>query len=127
MAHPTLPAQPTGSSDGLLGGPLQSAWLPVPTQARVLLAAAKNLGSLRGRTSAPPLWQRTGFCSPSDVCRSAMDGRKRGSDFGIRTYFDMFQKMEDTFKFCVECKKLPDALPDPKSLRRCKRYGGEMV
>uniref|UniRef100_A0A8D0FAI2 MYND-type domain-containing protein n=1 Tax=Strix occidentalis caurina TaxID=311401 RepID=A0A8D0FAI2_STROC len=42
-------------------------------------------------------------------------------DFGIRTYFDMFQKMEDTFKFCAECKKLPDALPDPKSLRRCKR------
>lgn len=56
-----------------------------------------------------------------------MDGRKSGSDFGIRTYFDMFQKMEDTFKFCVECKKLPNALPDPKSLRRCKRYGGEMV
>ncbi|XP_032053305.1 putative protein MSS51 homolog, mitochondrial [Aythya fuligula] len=53
--------------------------------------------------------------------KSAMDGRKRGSDFGIRTYFDMFQKMEDTFKFCAECKKLPDALPDPKSLRRCKR------
>uniref|UniRef100_A0A8B9GBK3 MSS51 mitochondrial translational activator n=1 Tax=Amazona collaria TaxID=241587 RepID=A0A8B9GBK3_9PSIT len=42
-------------------------------------------------------------------------------DFGIRTYFEMFQKMEDTFKFCAECKKLPDALPDPKSLRRCKR------
>lgn len=52
-----------------------------------------------------------------------MDGRKSGSDFGIRTYFDMFQKMEDTFKFCAECKKLPNALPDPKSLRRCKRYG----
>ncbi|KFO71235.1 hypothetical protein N303_04394, partial [Cuculus canorus] len=53
--------------------------------------------------------------------RSAMDGRKSGSDFGIRTYFEMFQKMEDTFKFCAECRKLPDALPDPKSLRRCKR------
>ncbi|XP_009866850.1 PREDICTED: putative protein MSS51 homolog, mitochondrial, partial [Apaloderma vittatum] len=45
--------------------------------------------------------------------KSAMDGRKTSNDFGIRTYFDMFQKMEDTFKFCVECKKLPDALPDP--------------
>lgn len=54
-----------------------------------------------------------------------MDGRKSGSDFGIRTYFDMFQKMEDTFKFCAECKKLPSALPDPKSLRRCKRYAWE--
>lgn len=61
---------------------------------------------------------------PAGLCRSAMDGRKSGSDFGIRTYFDMFQKMEDTFKFCAECKKLPDALPDPKSLRRCKRYEG---
>ncbi|XP_057263947.1 putative protein MSS51 homolog, mitochondrial isoform X2 [Pezoporus wallicus] len=53
--------------------------------------------------------------------KSAMDGRKSGSDFGIRTYFEMFQKMEDTFKFCAECRKLPSALPDPKSLRRCKR------
>ncbi|TFK07447.1 armadillo repeat-containing protein 6 [Platysternon megacephalum] len=56
-----------------------------------------------------------------DEYRSAMDGKKLGMDFGIRTYFDMFQKMEDTFKFCAECKKLPDALPDPRSLRRCKR------
>ncbi|XP_071617222.1 putative protein MSS51 homolog, mitochondrial [Heliangelus exortis] len=53
--------------------------------------------------------------------KSAMDGRKSSRDFGIRSYFDMFQKMEDTFKFCAECKKLPDALPDPNSLRRCKR------
>ncbi|XP_009886824.1 PREDICTED: putative protein MSS51 homolog, mitochondrial [Charadrius vociferus] len=61
--------------------------------------------------------------------KSAMDGRKSSSDFGIRTYFDMFQKMEDTFKFCAECRKLPDALPDPKSLRRCKRYraGGGLM
>lgn len=51
-----------------------------------------------------------------------MDGKKGSADFGIRTYFDMFKKMEDTFKFCVECKKLPDALPDSKNLRRCKRY-----
>uniref|UniRef100_A0A8C0G9U8 MYND-type domain-containing protein n=1 Tax=Chelonoidis abingdonii TaxID=106734 RepID=A0A8C0G9U8_CHEAB len=56
-----------------------------------------------------------------DEYKSAMDGKKLGMDFGIRTYFDMFQKMEDTFKFCAECKKLPDALPDPRSLRRCKR------
>lgn len=127
MAHPTLPAQPMRSSDGLLGGLLQGAWLSVPTQGRMLLAGVKNLGSLRERMSAPPMWQWAGFYSPSDICRSAMDGRKSGSDFGIRTYFDKFQKMEDTFKFCVECKKLPDALPDPKSLRRCKRYDGEMV
>ncbi|XP_053131745.1 putative protein MSS51 homolog, mitochondrial [Hemicordylus capensis] len=56
-----------------------------------------------------------------DEYRSAMEGTKVGADFGIRSYFEMFQKMEDTFKFCVECKKLPESLPDPKSLRRCKR------
>eukprot|EP00062_Callorhinchus_milii_P021992 gi/632979301/ref/XP_007906394.1/ PREDICTED: putative protein MSS51 homolog, mitochondrial isoform X2 [Callorhinchus milii] len=33
----------------------------------------------------------------------------------------MFQRMEDTFKFCAECKKLPEALVDPRALRRCKR------
>lgn len=38
MAHPTLPAQPMRSSDGLLGGLLQGAWLPVATQGRMLLA-----------------------------------------------------------------------------------------
>lgn len=53
--------------------------------------------------------------------RSAVEGRKLCTDFGIRSYFEMFQKMEDTFKFCVECKKLPESMPDPKSLRRCKR------
>ncbi|XP_007440551.1 putative protein MSS51 homolog, mitochondrial [Python bivittatus] len=56
-----------------------------------------------------------------DEYRSALEGKTPCTDFGIRSYFEMFQKMEDTFKFCVECKKLPDSLPDPKSLRRCKR------
>uniref|UniRef100_A0ACB8FJP4 Uncharacterized protein n=1 Tax=Sphaerodactylus townsendi TaxID=933632 RepID=A0ACB8FJP4_9SAUR len=56
-----------------------------------------------------------------DEYRSAMEGHKLSVGFGIRSYFEMFQKMEDTFKFCVECKKLPEALPNPKSLRRCKR------
>ncbi|XP_026559930.1 putative protein MSS51 homolog, mitochondrial [Pseudonaja textilis] len=56
-----------------------------------------------------------------DEYRSALEGKTPCMDFGIRSYFEMFQKMEDTFKFCVECKKLPDSLPDPRSLRRCKR------
>ncbi|XP_067859491.1 putative protein MSS51 homolog, mitochondrial [Heptranchias perlo] len=56
-----------------------------------------------------------------DDYRAALEGRKHASDFGIRTYREMFQKMEDTFKFCAECKKLPEALPDPRALRRCKR------
>ncbi|XP_054848284.1 putative protein MSS51 homolog, mitochondrial [Eublepharis macularius] len=56
-----------------------------------------------------------------DEYRSAMEGKKLHADFGIHSYFEMFQKMEDTFRFCVECKKLPESLPNPKSLRRCKR------
>ncbi|XP_078096017.1 putative protein MSS51 homolog, mitochondrial [Mustelus asterias] len=53
--------------------------------------------------------------------RAALEGRKQAPEFGIRTYQEMFQKMEDTFKFCAECKKLPEALSDPRALRRCKR------
>ncbi|OCT61810.1 putative protein MSS51 homolog, mitochondrial [Xenopus laevis] len=53
--------------------------------------------------------------------RSAVDGKSLTTNFGIRTYYDMFQKMEDTFKFCAQCKKLPSLLPDPRSMRRCKR------
>ncbi|XP_038676914.1 putative protein MSS51 homolog, mitochondrial [Scyliorhinus canicula] len=56
-----------------------------------------------------------------DDYRAALEGRKHAADFGIRTYQEMFQKMEDTFKFCAECKKLPEALSDPRALRRCKR------
>ncbi|XP_067912876.1 putative protein MSS51 homolog, mitochondrial [Heterodontus francisci] len=56
-----------------------------------------------------------------DDYRAALEGRKPASDCGIRTYQEMFQKMEDTFKFCAECKKLPEALSDPRALRRCKR------
>lgn len=89
----------------------------------MLLAGAKN--PWKEDISPATMAEQRGLeLTSATVCRSAMDGRKSSSDFGIRTYFDMFQKMEDTFKFCAECKKLPDALPDPKSLRRCKRYGG---
>ncbi|KAL8175039.1 UNVERIFIED_CONTAM: hypothetical protein K2H54_010265 [Gekko kuhli] len=56
-----------------------------------------------------------------DEYRSALEGKKPSAEFGIRSYLEMFQKMEDTFKFCAECKKLPESLPNPKSLRRCKR------
>uniref|UniRef100_A0A8D0H1A3 MSS51 mitochondrial translational activator n=1 Tax=Sphenodon punctatus TaxID=8508 RepID=A0A8D0H1A3_SPHPU len=67
---------------------------------------------------SPGLWHPPFYPLPF---RFAVEGKKLAMDFGIRTYFEMFQKMEDTFKFCVECKKVPDALPNPKSLRRCKR------
>ncbi|KAM4632333.1 putative protein MSS51 homolog, mitochondrial [Discoglossus pictus] len=53
--------------------------------------------------------------------RSALGGRSIAQNFGIRTYSEMFQKMEDTYKFCAQCKKLPSHLPDPRSMRRCKR------
>ncbi|MEE6497645.1 hypothetical protein FKM82_002799 [Ascaphus truei] len=53
--------------------------------------------------------------------RSALGGKNLATNFGIRTYSEMFQKMEDTFKFCAQCKKLPSLLPGPSTLRRCKR------
>ncbi|XP_043839448.1 putative protein MSS51 homolog, mitochondrial isoform X2 [Dromiciops gliroides] len=33
----------------------------------------------------------------------------------------MFQRLEDTFRFCARCRVLPDGLPDSNVLRRCKR------
>ncbi|XP_040296054.1 putative protein MSS51 homolog, mitochondrial [Bufo bufo] len=53
--------------------------------------------------------------------RSAVEGSDLAANFGIRTYAEMFQKMEDTYKFCAQCKKLPSRLPDPRAMRRCKR------
>ncbi|CAJ0927970.1 unnamed protein product [Ranitomeya imitator] len=53
--------------------------------------------------------------------RSAVEGNSLAINFGIRTYAEMFQKMEDTYKFCAQCKKLPSRLPDPRTMRRCKR------
>ncbi|XP_056392458.1 putative protein MSS51 homolog, mitochondrial isoform X3 [Hyla sarda] len=53
--------------------------------------------------------------------RSAVEGHSLNTNFGIRTYSEMFQKMEDTYKFCAQCKKLPSRLSDPRAMRRCKR------
>ncbi|XP_053327538.1 putative protein MSS51 homolog, mitochondrial [Spea bombifrons] len=53
--------------------------------------------------------------------RSALECNGLAANFGIRTYSEMFQKMEDTYKFCAECKKLPGLLSDPRNMRRCRR------
>uniref|UniRef100_A0A8C4R5Q5 MSS51 mitochondrial translational activator n=1 Tax=Eptatretus burgeri TaxID=7764 RepID=A0A8C4R5Q5_EPTBU len=47
--------------------------------------------------------------------------RRGANEFGIRTYHDMFRRMEDTYTFCAKCKVLPEALPPGKTLLRCKR------
>ncbi|XP_028989594.1 putative protein MSS51 homolog, mitochondrial isoform X2 [Betta splendens] len=49
--------------------------------------------------------------------RAAVEGKSRGLAF--RNYKEMFQKMEDTFKFCTGCSKLPEHLGEGESLRRC--------
>uniref|UniRef100_A0A8C5QUF5 MSS51 mitochondrial translational activator n=1 Tax=Leptobrachium leishanense TaxID=445787 RepID=A0A8C5QUF5_9ANUR len=56
-----------------------------------------------------------------DEYRLALTGTSLPTNYGIRTYSEMFQKMEDTYKFCAQCKKLPAHLSDPRSMRRCKR------
>ncbi|XP_069840415.1 putative protein MSS51 homolog, mitochondrial isoform X2 [Dendropsophus ebraccatus] len=53
--------------------------------------------------------------------RSAVEGNSLSTNFGIRTYAEMFQKMEETYKFCAQCRKLPSRLADPRAMRRCKR------
>uniref|UniRef100_A0A8V5GEM9 Uncharacterized protein n=1 Tax=Melopsittacus undulatus TaxID=13146 RepID=A0A8V5GEM9_MELUD len=109
-------------------GTLAPAPAPAPPSATATAVTQRNAGAapkpgpmdrnVPGLSNV--ILQKLNMKSYEDY-KSAMDGRKSGSDFGIRTYFEMFQKMEDTFRFCAECRKLPDALPDPRSLRRCKR------
>ncbi|MCI4374890.1 hypothetical protein PGIGA_G00012110 [Pangasianodon gigas] len=50
--------------------------------------------------------------------RAALEGRGK---VGFRSHKEMFQKMEETFKFCSCCSKLPANLPDPSVLRRCAK------
>ncbi|XP_063077935.1 putative protein MSS51 homolog, mitochondrial [Engraulis encrasicolus] len=49
--------------------------------------------------------------------RQAMEGKTKGVTF--RSNREMFEQLEDTFKFCAACKKLPAHLADPKALKRC--------
>lgn len=49
--------------------------------------------------------------------RAAVEGKTRGVSF--RNYKEMFQRMEDTFKFCTGCNSLPEHLSEGQSLKRC--------
>ncbi|KAK2870442.1 hypothetical protein Q8A67_024834 [Cirrhinus molitorella] len=48
--------------------------------------------------------------------RAALEGKGK---VGFRSHKEMFQNLEETFKFCACCSKLPSNLPDPKALKRC--------
>ncbi|XP_051969633.1 putative protein MSS51 homolog, mitochondrial [Xyrauchen texanus] len=48
--------------------------------------------------------------------RAALEGKGK---VGFRSHKEMFKNLEDTFKFCACCSKLPANLPDPKVLKRC--------
>ncbi|XP_004680828.1 PREDICTED: putative protein MSS51 homolog, mitochondrial [Condylura cristata] len=50
-----------------------------------------------------------------------VDGGIPVSGFGFQCPQEMFQKMEDTFRFCAYCRALPSDLSDSKILRHCKR------
>lgn len=58
---------------------------------------------------------------PCCLCRLVVDGGTPVSGFGFRCLQEMFQKMEDTFRFCAHCRALPSGLADSKVLRHCKR------
>ncbi|XP_076007660.1 putative protein MSS51 homolog, mitochondrial [Genypterus blacodes] len=49
--------------------------------------------------------------------RAAVEGKSTGTSF--RNYKEMFQKMEETFRFCTGCRKLPEHLPEGHNLKRC--------
>lgn len=49
--------------------------------------------------------------------RAAVEGKLRGISF--RNYKEMFQKMEETFKFCASCNRLPEHLAEGQALKRC--------
>ncbi|KAJ8399849.1 hypothetical protein AAFF_G00405790 [Aldrovandia affinis] len=49
--------------------------------------------------------------------RAALQGKAKG--VGFRSHKEMFQKMEDTFKFCTGCRKLPSHLSEGQTLKRC--------
>lgn len=49
--------------------------------------------------------------------RAAVEGKLRGISF--RNYKEMFQKMEETFKFCTSCRRLPAHLAKGQALKRC--------
>ncbi|XP_057178105.1 putative protein MSS51 homolog, mitochondrial [Triplophysa rosa] len=48
--------------------------------------------------------------------RAALEGK---GEVGFYSHKEMFQNLEDTFKFCACCSKLPSNLPDPRALKRC--------
>ncbi|XP_028287118.1 putative protein MSS51 homolog, mitochondrial [Parambassis ranga] len=49
--------------------------------------------------------------------RAALEGNAKAISF--RNYKEMFQKMEETFKFCTGCNKLPAHLAEGQTLKRC--------
>lgn len=49
--------------------------------------------------------------------RAALEGKARGISF--RNYKEMFQRMEETFKFCASCNELPENLAEGQTLKRC--------
>lgn len=51
--------------------------------------------------------------------RAAVEGKLRGISF--HNYKEMFQKMEETFKFCANCHRLPAHLAQGQALKRCVR------
>ncbi|CAJ1080920.1 putative protein MSS51 homolog%2C mitochondrial [Xyrichtys novacula] len=49
--------------------------------------------------------------------RAALEGKAKGIQF--QNYKELFQKMEETFKFCTSCNKLPEHLTEGQTLKRC--------
>uniref|UniRef100_A0A3Q3IAD3 MYND-type domain-containing protein n=1 Tax=Monopterus albus TaxID=43700 RepID=A0A3Q3IAD3_MONAL len=53
------------------------------------------------------------------LIRAAVEGKSKGISF--HNFKEMFQKMEETFKFCTGCSKLPEHLTEGQTLKRCAK------
>uniref|UniRef100_A0A8C9SBR7 MSS51 mitochondrial translational activator n=1 Tax=Scleropages formosus TaxID=113540 RepID=A0A8C9SBR7_SCLFO len=51
--------------------------------------------------------------------RDALEGKRKGLAF--HSYKEMFRNMEETFMFCVSCRKLPCHLSEGQTLKRCAK------
>ncbi|XP_004701221.1 putative protein MSS51 homolog, mitochondrial [Echinops telfairi] len=56
-----------------------------------------------------------------DDYKLVIDGGIPISGFGFRCPQEMFQRLEDTFRFCAQCRALPSGLSGSKVLRCCTR------
>uniref|UniRef100_A0A8C9CJZ3 Uncharacterized protein n=1 Tax=Phocoena sinus TaxID=42100 RepID=A0A8C9CJZ3_PHOSS len=68
------------------------------------------------RSSIYFTWKKERRKEAEGLAGLVLDGDTPVSSFGYRSLQEMFQKMEDTFRFCAHCKVLPSGLSNSRVL-----------